>query len=96
LSLLGQAVTIPRDPAFQLEMNDRVDCMIRPEFWRVDSEGNFKGTVLKAVYLGPYIEYEISLGGQTVSLVDFHHHLHQPKSEGDPIQLVLTGSRKGI
>ncbi|MED4600284.1 ABC transporter ATP-binding protein [Paenibacillus validus] len=91
LNLLGQRLVIPKDPIFEVKAGERVDCVIRPEFWSIDPEGKFQGTVERAIYLGPYVEYEVALGGQTVVVVDYMHHLHEPKSVGDLIRLGLSG-----
>ncbi|WP_197080998.1 ABC transporter ATP-binding protein [Gordoniibacillus kamchatkensis] len=90
LCLLGQSLVIPQDAGFAVKPHDRVDCVIRPEFWRIDAEGKFEGTISRAIYLGYCVEYEIDLGGQKVVAVDYHHHLHEPKQAGDRVRLGLA------
>lgn len=91
LNLLGQTVAIPKDSSQNIEGADRVDCIIRPEFWRIDPEGTFQGNIQRAIYLGSYVEYEIAMNGQTIVMIDYQQHLHGVKREGDFIRLSLSG-----
>ncbi|WP_025848434.1 ABC transporter ATP-binding protein [Paenibacillus ehimensis] len=91
LQVLGQRLTVPKDPQLEVNAHDRVDCVIRPELWKIDPQGIFEGTVERAIYLGPYVEYEIALGGQTVFVIDYDRHRYDPKREGDAIRLGLSG-----
>lgn len=105
VKLLGQNVAVPqqsehgipqqsehvvqRQSEHVFSAGDQAHCVIRPEFWQFASEGSFAGTVLRATYLGLYVEYEIGINDQTVTMIDYRHHDHGIHQVGEIVRLDL-------
>lgn len=53
-----------------LQKGDTVECVIRPEFLTITPNGDLEGTVTRSTFLGQYIEYEVKIGKQTVTLIN--------------------------
>jgi len=85
----GYTILLENDHNFKPELNSIVHCVVRPEFWFIDSNGKFEGKVLQKVYYGTFMEYEIQLGKQTVTFEDYNHMISGIYHEGDTMSLNL-------
>src|SRR5699024_1106429 len=87
LSMLDQKITTSNHVSFPIKQAQKVDCVIRPEFWRIDHNGKFKGKVINTLFLGESVEYNIELNGQTITVSDFEHYINGIKSIGEELNL---------
>lgn len=67
---LGRKIPLNPNETFQVNTDDIVACMIRPEFLKVDQEGSYSGKVRRVTYLGTHVEYEVEIAGETLVMID--------------------------
>ncbi|NJN81654.1 MAG: TOBE domain-containing protein [Caldilineaceae bacterium] len=80
VSVQGINLEIPASASPDLRSGDEALVLARPESIRLHLEPapsgrSIKGTVQRTFYLGSLAEYDIEVGGQTISVV-----LHDPKA----------------
>ncbi|MDP5274046.1 ABC transporter ATP-binding protein [Chengkuizengella axinellae] len=89
INILGQTISVSVNDKVKLSENGPVDCVTRPEFWELSEEGKFNGEITRVIYLGNHVEYEVALGDETITMMDFEHYKHGIKQEGERIKLHL-------
>ena len=67
---MGVAVKIAKNSDSGEKVGDTVIVMIRPEFMHIDKSGTFKGFVERATFFGEKMEYEITIGKNTLTMND--------------------------
>jgi iron(III) transport system ATP-binding protein len=71
VDVLDRRLRVPTSAtAAPLAVGDTAQLLIRPEAVRVGRDGMFSGTVQRASYMGPVIEYDIALGDVLINAVD--------------------------
>lgn len=90
INLLGEEVIVSNNVDFPISLEQEVDCVIRPEFWKVDTNGNIKGNISNVTYFGNCIEYRVNIKGEQITMLDYEHIKNGKKKEGDEIQLSLS------
>ncbi|MFD1350778.1 MULTISPECIES: ABC transporter ATP-binding protein [Bacillaceae] len=102
--ILNEEITVINNVNFSIQKGQIVDCVVRPEFWKIDNEGKFNGIVRNATYFGNSVEYEIEINGFLITVSDYEHVKNGMKFEGDTIRLyleeecvsLLEEGRKGV
>ncbi|MFS0862151.1 ABC transporter ATP-binding protein [Fredinandcohnia sp. 179-A 10B2 NHS] len=90
IKLLDNVISINRDPQFFVNEGNEVDCVVRPEFWKIDDQGSFKGIVRRVTYFGNSVEYDIEFSRETlITFTDYEHIKNGMKSNGEEITLHL-------
>ncbi|NDI35613.1 ABC transporter ATP-binding protein [Chengkuizengella sediminis] len=89
INIFGKTVLIHINDKVKLSENGPVECVTRPEFWEFSETGKFIGEVTRTIYLGNHVEYEIAIGDDTISMMDFEHFKHGIKQEGEQVTLHL-------
>lgn len=90
VSLENNRIIVPVDPNVPVKAGEAVDCVIRPEFLSIDDQGEFAARLTRVTYLGSYVEYEAMLGSQTVTFIDYAHHVHGIREAGSEVRLGLN------
>jgi iron(III) transport system ATP-binding protein len=71
VDVLDHQLRVPKTAtAVPLNVGDTVQLLIRPEAVRVARGGTFSGTVQRATYLGPVIEYDVAIGDVLINALD--------------------------
>ena len=71
VDVLDRRLQVPMDATAEpLKVGDPAQLLIRPEAVRVGRDGMFRGTVQRATYLGPVIEYDVALGDTLINALD--------------------------
>ncbi|WP_301172427.1 ABC transporter ATP-binding protein [Brevibacillus nitrificans] len=90
VSLENNRILVKVDRNIPVQVADTVDCVVRPEFFTLDEQGEFTARLTRATYLGTYVEYEAVLGNQDVTFVDYAHHQHGWREAGTDVKLRLN------
>lgn len=89
IELLGRNITINNHGNKQFKPVEQVDCVIRPEFWKIDPNGEFNGVVEKVIYFGNNVEYTIKINEEELIFTDTDHVANGVRSVGENINLHL-------
>lgn len=89
IELLGRNIKIKNQGNKQFKNDDQVDCVIRPEFWKIDPNGEFNGVVQKVIYFGNNVEYTIKINEEELIFTDTDHVANGVRSIGEKINLYL-------
>lgn len=89
LTILGEEISVDNDVGFVTQIGKGVDCVVRPEFWKIDKAGKFIGVVRNTTYFGNSVEYEVEINGSLITFSDYEHIQNGLKIEGDEICLYL-------
>lgn len=89
IELLGRNITINNHGNKQFKPDEQVDCVIRPEFWKIDPNGEFNGVVEKVIYFGNNVEYTIKINEEELIFTDTDHVANGVRSVGENINLHL-------
>ncbi|MFD1362423.1 ABC transporter ATP-binding protein [Lentibacillus salinarum] len=89
LTMMEREVAINHETGFPTEKGQTVDCVVRPEFWKIDEQGKFSGVIRKTTYFGNSVEYEVEVNGILLTIMDYEHMNNGIKHEGDEVGLHL-------
>jgi iron(III) transport system ATP-binding protein len=85
VDVLGRRLRVPHSAAAApLRPGDAARLLIRPEAVRVGAGGTFSGTVRRATYLGPVVEYDVALGDVLINALDadpLRKAIYEPDNE---------------
>jgi iron(III) transport system ATP-binding protein len=88
LEVFGSQLSID-PPDVALCLGESVMLLARPEALRINtSQEGYPARVSHAVYLGPIVEYEVEVAGQTLALTQYDPHEVYPPGTGVYVQLV--------
>ena len=87
VAMLGTELSLPASCAASRAEN--MVCMIRPESLLIEKNGAIPAKVLRWVYLGQVIQYVLDIFGESVTVVDYRHHIHGIFGEGEELRLNL-------
>ncbi|WP_449354180.1 ABC transporter ATP-binding protein [Virgibacillus natechei] len=74
---------------YKLQKNDVVHCVMKPEFWSINNQGNFLVEITQAIFLGSHMEYIVQIGNQSFKFFDYYHFENGQKEVGSKIRLEL-------
>ena len=84
--VMDKLISIPYERREKLEKGKEIYVLIRPEAVSIGSpDANYLGTVRKATYLGPVVEYEVEADGQIISTVDYNPQVKKIYPEGTEV-----------
>jgi iron(III) transport system ATP-binding protein len=84
--VMDKLISIPYERREKLEKGKEIYVLIRPEAVSIGSpDANYFGTVRKATYLGPVVEYEVEANGQIISTVDYNPQVKKIYPEGTEV-----------
>ncbi|WP_096185601.1 ABC transporter ATP-binding protein [Evansella halocellulosilytica] len=69
------------------EVGNKVHCVVRPEFWIISNDGKYEGNVLRTTYFGSFVEYEVTIGNQSIIVEDYNHIINGIYNPGDTVRL---------
>ena len=85
VDVLERRLRVPHSAAAgSLGVGDAVQLLIRPEAVRIGPAGTFTGIVQRATYLGPIVEYDITIGDVLINASDanpLRETVYQPPSQ---------------
>ena len=71
VEVMGRRLRVPASAtAAPLRPGDEARLLIRPEAVRIGPGGTFSGSVQRATYLGPVVEYDVALGDSVINVLD--------------------------
>lgn len=73
----------------EIQKDDVVNCVIKPEFWSIADQGNFLVEIVQSTYLGSHVEYVAQLGKQSFNFFDYHYYENGLKEIGSNVRLKL-------
>src|SRR5699024_8819434 len=73
LKLEESTFKIKNDFDDKLQKNDIVNCVMKPEFWKISDEGIVSGEIIQAVFLGSHMEYVVQIGNQSFKVFDYYY-----------------------
>lgn len=85
----GYPLTIEADEQITIEVGRIAHCVARPEFWVIRDTGKFTGNILSSIYFGSFVEYEVQIGKQVLTIEDYEHVENKVYKEGEVIQFDL-------
>lgn len=91
INIEGTIFAITNEINGEMDTDDEVNCVIKPEFWSISNQGEFLVTVNQYTFLGSHIEYRVQLGNQTFSFFDYYHFENGVQEIGSEIRLKLRG-----
>ncbi|MBM7600079.1 iron(III) transport system ATP-binding protein [Virgibacillus halotolerans] len=96
LDFEGYTMHVDNKDDHNFKRDNIVHCMARPEFWYVNENGRYQGKVLKAIYFGSFVEYEIQIGQQRITFEDYNHISNGVYKQDDQITLDIRKDTIGI
>jgi iron(III) transport system ATP-binding protein len=92
VDVLGKTLKLT-DVQREFNPNDKVTLIIRPEMMRIKKSGElFEGTIIKAVYLGDVIEYDVEVNGQTLTGLETDPTVMELFPEGEQVHVGFAES----
>lgn len=67
----------------------RFVCMVRPEFIRFDDNGEFEAQIRQSIYLGQIVQYELTIGSESFTMIDYMHNLHGMFADGEVKRITI-------
>jgi len=89
INMEGTNIIVANENDNGMKVDEKVNCVIKPEFWSISEQGEFIVTVNQYTFLGSHIEYLVQLGNQTFSFFDYFHFENGIKEIGSNIKLSL-------
>src|SRR5699024_1345774 len=89
LQLGKTTYNVKNDLDYQPQINDVVDCVMKPEFWSISDQGNFSVEIVQSTFLGSHIEYLVQIANQSFKIFDYFHFENGQKEVGSNVQLAL-------
>lgn len=86
--IAGASFELPRGP-HPLRPGQRVRCVLRPEYLRIDPQGPLTATVKRVVFQGGHVEYLTEIGGQECTVTDAQYFHGGIAEQGRPLRLAL-------
>jgi len=73
----------------KFQKDDVVHCVMKPEFWSINEQGNFLVEIIQATFLGSHMEYVVQLGNQSFKFLDYYHYENGQIKIGEKVRLKL-------
>src|SRR5690625_77575 len=73
----------------KFQKDDVVHCVMKPEFWSINEQGNFLVEIIQATFLGSHMEYVVQLGNQSFKFLDYYHYENGQIEVGAKVRLKL-------
>ncbi|MFT4012623.1 MAG: ABC transporter ATP-binding protein [Paracoccus sp. (in: a-proteobacteria)] len=86
--IAGAVFDLPRGP-HPLRAGQRVRCVLRPEYLRIDPQGPLSATVKRVVFQGGHVEYLTEIAGQECTVTDAQYFHTGVARQGQPLRLAL-------
>jgi len=89
LQIGGTTFKVKNELEHQFQINDVVDCVMKPEFWSISAQGNFSAEIVQSTFLGSHMEYLVQIENQSFKFFDYFHFENGQKEVGSNVQLKL-------
>ena len=86
--IAGVDFDLPRGP-HPLRPGQRVRCVVRPEYLRIDPAGTLAATVRRVVFQGGHVEYVTEIGGQECTITDAQYFHTGVAQQGQTLRVAL-------
>src|SRR5699024_11899755 len=73
LQIGGTTFKVKNELEHQFQINDVVDCVMKPEFWSISAQGNFSAEIVQSTFLGSHMEYLVQIENQSFKFFDYFH-----------------------
>jgi len=73
-------------------VGEKVRCVVRPEYLRIDPDGSLEATVQRVIFLGGHVEYLVRIGGQDCAITDARYAHSGIAEAGQTLRVALDAA----